>query len=66
MADTVAPTAPASWVERLRPKSLSRAVTTLLLFVGAWVMGVPFFWLFSSILNATVVVYVIVFSFIPN
>ena len=66
MADTVAPTAPASWVERLRPKSLSRAVTTLLLFVGAWVMVFPFIWMISSSLKPTDEVYDSDFSIIPK
>ena len=66
MADTVAPTARASWVERLRPKSLSRAVTTLLLFVGAWVMVFPFIWMISSSLKPTDEVYDSDFSIIPK
>ncbi|MEO0783424.1 MAG: carbohydrate ABC transporter permease [Pseudomonadota bacterium] len=66
MADTVAPTAPASWVERLRPKSLSRAVTTALLFVGAWVMVFPFIWMISSSLKPTDEVYDSDFSIIPK
>ncbi|MEL6433975.1 MAG: carbohydrate ABC transporter permease [Pseudomonadota bacterium] len=66
MADTIAPTAPASWVERLRPKSLSRAVTTALLFVGAWVMVFPFIWMISSSLKPTDEVYDSDFSIIPK
>ncbi|MEL7397705.1 MAG: carbohydrate ABC transporter permease [Pseudomonadota bacterium] len=66
MANTVAPIAPASWVERLRPKSLSRAVTTALLFVGAWVMVFPFIWMISSSLKPTDEVYDSDFSIIPK
>ncbi|MEM7597028.1 MAG: carbohydrate ABC transporter permease [Pseudomonadota bacterium] len=66
MADTVAPTSPATWVGRLRPKSLSRFVTTVLLFLGAWVMVFPFIWMISSSLKPTDEVYDSDFSIIPK
>ncbi|MEL7280189.1 MAG: carbohydrate ABC transporter permease [Pseudomonadota bacterium] len=66
MADTIAPTAPASWTERLRPKSLSRVATTALLFLGAWVMVFPFIWMISSSLKPTDEVYDSDFSVIPK
>ena len=66
MADTVAPTNPTTWVGRLRPKSLSRFVTTVLLFLGAWVMVFPFIWMISSSLKPTDEVYDSDFSIIPK
>lgn len=64
MADTTAPSAP--WVDRLRPKSVGRLVTTVLLFAGAWVMVFPFIWMISSSLKPTDEVYDSDFSIIPK
>ncbi len=66
MADITAPTAPAHWLDRLRPKSIRRFVTTVLLFVGAWVMVFPFIWMISSSLKPTDEVYDSDFSVIPK
>ncbi|MBO6777519.1 MAG: carbohydrate ABC transporter permease [Marinibacterium sp.] len=64
MADIAAP-AP-NWLDRLRPKSIGRLVTTILLFLGAWVMVFPFIWMISSSLKPTDEVYDSDFSIIPK
>lgn len=64
MADIAAPTT--TWFDRLRPKSVRRAVTTVLLFLGAWVMVFPFIWMISSSLKPTDEVYDSDFSIIPK
>jgi len=65
MADIL--TAPsASWLDRLRPKSIGQLVTTVLLFLGAWVMVFPFIWMISSSLKPTDEVYDRDFTVIPK
>jgi len=64
MAYTLTPTA--SWLDRLRPKSIGQLVTTVLLFLGAWVMVFPFIWMISSSLKPTDEVYDRDFSIIPK
>jgi multiple sugar transport system permease protein len=64
MADIAAP-AP-NWLERLRPNSIGRLITTVLLFLGAWVMVFPFIWMISSSLKPTDEVYDSDFSIIPK
>ena len=64
MADTAAP-AP-NWFDRLRPKSIGRLITTVLLFLGAWMMVFPFIWMISSSLKPTDEVYDSDFSIIPK
>jgi len=65
MADTLT-TPAASWLERLRPKSIGRLVTTVLLFAGAWIMVFPFIWMISSSLKPTDEVYDRDFTIIPK
>ncbi len=64
MADLSAPTV--SWSDRLRAQYLGRGLTTVLLFLGAWVMVFPFIWMISSSLKPTDEVYDRDFSFIPK
>lgn len=64
MADMTALSA--SWFDRLRPKKVSRFVTAVLLFLGAWVMVFPFIWMISSSLKPTDEVYDSDFSIIPK
>lgn len=66
MADTSAPTVAFSWLDRMRPKSAGRMVTTVFLFLGAWVMFFPFIWMISSSLKPTDEVYDSDFSLIPK
>lgn len=64
MANTVVP--PPTWSDRLRSVSIGRALTTVILFLGAWVMVFPFIWLISSSLKPTDEVYDSNFSIIPK
>ncbi|MQY44033.1 ABC transporter permease subunit [Epibacterium sp. SM1969] len=64
MADLSTPTV--SWSDRLRAQYLGRGLTTVLLFLGAWVMVFPFIWMISSSLKPTDEVYDRDFSFIPK
>lgn len=64
MADTAA--FPPTWFDRLRPVSIGRVITTVILFLGAWVMVFPFIWLVSSSLKPTDEVYDSDFSIIPK
>lgn len=52
--------------DRFKPKSLGGAVTSVLLFVGAWVMVFPFIWMISSSMKPTDEVYDADFSIIPK
>ncbi|MEO0391100.1 MAG: carbohydrate ABC transporter permease [Pseudomonadota bacterium] len=64
MADIATPAA--TWFDRVRPKSIGRWITTILLFAGAWVMVFPFIWMISSSLKPTDEVYDSDFSLIPK
>lgn len=64
MADIAA--SAAQWLCRLRPKSVGRLITAVLLFLGAWVMVFPFIWMISSSLKPTDEVYDSNFSIIPK
>ncbi len=64
MADLSTPTV--SWSDRLRAQYLGRGLTTVLLFLGAWVIVFPFIWMISSSLKPTDEVYDRDFSFIPK
>lgn len=66
MADISSPSAATSWLDGLRPKSIGRVVTTVLLLLGAWVMVFPFIWMISSSLKPTDEVYDSDFSIIPK
>lgn len=54
------------WLVDLRPKTLTGAITTVLLFAGAWIMVFPFVWMISSSLKPTNEVYDSDFSIIPK
>lgn len=60
--DTALPT----WLASLKPKSIWEAISTLLLFLGAWVMVFPFIWMISSSLKPTDEVYDSDFSIVPK
>ncbi|MEM6461231.1 MAG: carbohydrate ABC transporter permease [Pseudomonadota bacterium] len=66
MTDTSAAPAIPAWFDRIRPKSLGAAITTALLFLGAWVMVFPFIWMISSSLKPTDEVYDSDFTIIPK
>jgi len=67
MADIPAPASTVTtWIDRIRPKSIGRAITTTLLFLGAWVMVFPFIWMISSSMKPTDEVYDSDFSIIPK
>ena len=67
MADIPAPASTWTiWMDRIRPKSIGSAITTTLLFLGAWVMVFPFIWMISSSMKPTDEVYDSDFSIIPK
>lgn len=65
MADLF-PTPTKTWFDRVKPKSTGRLITTVLLFIGAWVMVFPFIWMISSSMKPTDEVYDADFSIIPK
>ncbi|MEO0861855.1 MAG: carbohydrate ABC transporter permease [Pseudomonadota bacterium] len=65
ISQTPTPTA-AHWLDRAKPKSVGRVVTSLLLFLGAWIMVFPFIWMISSSMKPTDEVYDADFSIIPK
>ncbi|WP_299590169.1 carbohydrate ABC transporter permease [uncultured Tateyamaria sp.] len=65
MAD-ISQTPTALWFDRFKPKSMGRVVTSVLLFLGAWVMVFPFIWMISSSMKPTDEVYDADFSIIPK
>ena len=59
----------ASWARffaSLKPKSISEAVCTLVLFIGAWIMVFPFVWMISASMKPADEVYDSQFSFWPR
>lgn len=65
MAD-ISPSPTATWFDWVKPKSTGRLITTVLLFIGAWVMVFPFIWMISSSMKPTDEVYDADFSIIPK
>ena len=55
-----------NWLTSLMPKTIWGAVSTLILFLGAWIMVFPFIWMISSSLKPTDEVYDSDFSIIPK
>lgn len=66
MADVLSPAPRTSLWARLRPASLGSAISTVLLFLGGWVMVFPFIWMISSSLKPTDEVYDRDFTIIPK
>ncbi|PCI05124.1 MAG: sugar ABC transporter permease [Hyphomicrobiales bacterium] len=65
IAISSSPTIP-RWLSRLKPKSVGGAITTCILFLGAWVMVFPFIWMISSSVKPTDEVYDSDFTIIPK
>ncbi|TCT36297.1 carbohydrate ABC transporter permease [Martelella mediterranea] len=53
-------------LQSVRPRSLSDAVGTLVLFIGGWIMVFPFVWMISSSFKPTYEVYDPDFTIIPK